>query len=201
MTPERQAAEKALSLHGPSSPEWRCAISRSTPCSSGRAPTVVSKICEWWPTSCRGRHGGAESVRMLVVPGSMRVRAQAETEGLANLHGRRRRMAAGELFDVPGNEPRSACAGGAVRRDVQPQFRRAAGQGRPHTPGVPGGCRSHCGAWQVVRARGLTNRLEFTLKLREGARTRMEAFDTHPVSACRCGGPMSIPTRSFLRSF
>ena len=48
----------------------------------------------------------ADGVRMLVVPGSMRVRAAAESEGLDEVFTRRgRRMAAGGLLHVPRHEP------------------------------------------------------------------------------------------------
>ncbi len=54
----------------------------------------------------------APSVRMLVVPGSMAVRAQAEQEGLGRgLHRGRRRMAVGGLLDVPRHEPGQAQPG------------------------------------------------------------------------------------------
>ena len=79
----------------------------------------------------------ADGVRMLVVPGSMRVRLQAEAEGLGrDLHRRRRPVAPGRLLDVPGHEPRPAAAGGALRVDVEPELRRPAGQGRPHASGL-----------------------------------------------------------------
>ena len=84
-----------------------------------------------------GRHV-AEGVRMLVVPGSARVRLQAESEGLdkvftaAGAEWRLRR-----LLDVPRHEPRPARPGGAQRVDVEPQLRGPPGQGRPHAPRQP----------------------------------------------------------------
>ena len=52
-------------------------------------------------------HHVADSVRMLVVPGSARVRLQAESEGLdVDLQRGRRRVAGGRLLDVSGHEPR-----------------------------------------------------------------------------------------------
>jgi 3-isopropylmalate/(R)-2-methylmalate dehydratase large subunit len=55
----------------------------------------------------------AEGLRMLVVPGSVAVRLQAEEEGLDRVFlGRRSRVAAGRLLDVPGHEPRPALSPG-----------------------------------------------------------------------------------------
>ena len=59
----------------------RCATSTSTRCSSAPAPTAGSRTCAPPPRSSTGRKV-ADGVRMLVVPGSMRVRFQAEEEGL-----------------------------------------------------------------------------------------------------------------------
>ena len=57
-----------------------------------------------------GRHV-AEGVRMLVVPGSARVRLQAEQRGPGRgVHRGRCRVAPGRLLDVPGHEPRPARA-------------------------------------------------------------------------------------------
>ena len=68
-------------LHGLDAPVRRCATSPSTPSSSGRAPTAGSRTCAPPLHVIEGRHV-ADSVRMLVVPGSSRVRLQAEDEGL-----------------------------------------------------------------------------------------------------------------------
>ena len=62
-----------------SNPARRCARSRSTPCSSAPAPTAGSRICVSRPPSSPAQ--GAPNVRAMVVPGSMRVRAQAEPKG------------------------------------------------------------------------------------------------------------------------
>ena len=64
-----------------SRPAPRCARSRSTPSSSARAPTAASRTCAWPPRSSAGRTVDAVT-RLLVVPGSVRVRLQAEQEGL-----------------------------------------------------------------------------------------------------------------------
>ena len=86
----------------------------------------------------------APSVRMLVVPGSMAVRAQAEAEGLD------------AVFSAAGAEWRSAgCSmclgmnpdklarGRAQRVHLQPQLRGPPGQGRAHPPGLARGRRRH----------------------------------------------------------
>ena len=74
---------------------------------------------------------------MLVVPGSMQVKAAGRGGGPGRgLHRGRRRVARGGLLDVPGHEPRPAHAGRAQRLHLQPQLRGPAGQGRPHPPGV-----------------------------------------------------------------
>ena len=64
-----------------SRPVRRCATSTSTPSSSARAPTAGSRTCVRRPRSSQGRQV-AEGTRLLVVPGSVRVRLQAEEEGL-----------------------------------------------------------------------------------------------------------------------
>ena len=68
-----------------------------------------------------------------MVPGSVRVRLQAEEEGLDIIF----KEAGGEwrgagMLDVPGHESRPADAGRAKRVDVEPQLRGATGQGRSH---------------------------------------------------------------------
>ena len=113
----------------------------------------------------------ADGVRMLVVPGSMRVRFQAEDEGLdkvfteAGAEWRSR-----GLLDVPGHEPRPARAGRAQRVDVEPQLRGPPGQGRPHPPGLAAG-------------RGRHRRPRHPLVARRPATVRrrpdMDAFTTH----------------------
>ena len=91
----------------------------------------------------RGRRV-APSVRMLVVPGSMAVRAQAEEEGLERgLHRGRRAVALGGLLDVPGHEPGQAERGRAQRVHLQSQLRGPPGQGRADAPGLARGRRRH----------------------------------------------------------
>ena len=86
---------EGVDLHGSSSRAPRCATSPSTRSSSAPAPTAASRICGWSPTSCAAARSPT-AMRMLVVPGSMRVRAQAESEGL------------GEIFTAAGAEWRQA---------------------------------------------------------------------------------------------
>ena len=78
-------------------------------------------------------------MRALVVPGSARVKAQAEAEGLDKIFTRgRRRVAA-----MPGcsmclaMNPDQLKPGERSRLDLEPQFRRPAGQGRAHASGEP----------------------------------------------------------------
>ena len=85
----------------------------------------------------RGRKGisVADGVSAMVVPGSGLVKRQAEAEGLDKIFteaGFEWREAG--LQHVPGDEPRQARAGRAVRRPEQPQLRGPPGQRRPHPP-------------------------------------------------------------------
>ena len=86
----------------------------------------------------------APSVRMLVVPGSMAVRAQAEREGLDAIF-----TAAGADWRSAGcsmclgMNPDKLSRGPAQRVHVQPQLRGPSGQGRAHPPGLAGSRRRH----------------------------------------------------------
>ena len=139
---ERSAAERALEYMDlvPGTPLSE--ISRRH-----RLSRVVHQRSHRGPSGRRRDHrrvsSVADGVRMLVVPGSVRVRLQAEAEGLdAGLHRRRCRVASRRLLDVPGDEPRPARPRRAQRVHLEPQLRRAPGQGRPDPPGVAaGGCR------------------------------------------------------------
>ena len=64
-----------------SPPASLCVRSRSTPSSSARAPTRGSRTFARRPPCCAGRRVRS-GLRALVVPGSHRVKAQAEAEGL-----------------------------------------------------------------------------------------------------------------------
>ena len=80
----------------------------------------------------------ASSLSAMVVPGSAQVKAAAEAEGLDEVfRGRRVRLAQRRLLDVPGDEPRHADPGRALRLDLEPQLRGPPGQGRAHPPGRP----------------------------------------------------------------
>jgi len=91
---ERHAAEKALTYMGleAGTPLRDVAIDTVFvgSCTNGRIEDLRAVADVW-----RGRHV-ADGVRMLIVPGSMRVRAQAEKEGL------------GEIFTAAGAEWRQA---------------------------------------------------------------------------------------------
>ena len=88
------------------------------------------------PTVIKGRTVD-EDTRLLVVPGSVRVRLQAEDEGLDVVFkeaGAEWRGAGCSM--CLGMNPDQLDAGRAQRLDVQPQLRGPAGQGRAHPPGV-----------------------------------------------------------------
>ena len=68
-------------VHGPHARHPDCARSPSTWSSSARAPTAASRTCAPAADVLRGRKV-ADATRLLVVPGSMQVREQAEEEGL-----------------------------------------------------------------------------------------------------------------------
>ena len=90
---DRASALRALTYMG-LTPGRRCATSRSTRCSSARAPTAGWRTCG--PRRRAPRQAGRRRVRMLVVPGSMDVKAAAEQEGLD------------EVFTAAGAQWRSA---------------------------------------------------------------------------------------------
>ena len=79
----------------------------------------------------------ADHVRVMVVPGSARVRIEAEAEGIDKIveeFGAEWRFAGCSM--CLGMNPDQAGSGGALRVDLQSQFRRPAGQGRAHAPRV-----------------------------------------------------------------
>ena len=87
----------------------------------------------------RGRRVASSVKLAMVVPGSGLVKAQAEREGLDKVF----RDAGFDwrepgLLDVPRDERRPARARRALRVDVEPQFRGAAGHRGPHAPRQPG---------------------------------------------------------------
>ncbi len=81
----------------------------------------------------------AKSVRAFVVPGSQKVKLEAEKEGLHKIFTEAGfRVARGGLFHVPGHEPRQAEGQGNFRFLVQPQFHRPPGkQGGAHHADEP----------------------------------------------------------------
>ena len=100
-----------------------------------------------------GRQVAADT-RMLVVPGSVRVRLQAEDEGLDVVFkeaGAEWRGAGCSM--CLGMNPDQLAPAGAQRVDVQPQLRGPAGQGWPHPPGVGAGRRRHRDPRHPVLAR------------------------------------------------
>ena len=120
-------------VHGRSSPGTPIAGDRaSTASSSAPARTRASRTCARPRRSSRGRQRRPERPRD-GRPGLRQVKRQAEEEGLDRVFERRRlRVAPGRLLDVPRHEPRHPRAGRALRLDVEPQLRGAAGRGRPH---------------------------------------------------------------------
>ena len=92
-TTSAAAAERALEYMGLDRRHAAARHRRSTRSSSARAPTAGSRTCAPPPRSCAAAQV-ADGVRMLVVPGSTRVRLQAEAGGpRRGLHRRRRRVA------------------------------------------------------------------------------------------------------------
>ena len=139
---DRVAAEKALTYMG---------LEAGTPMREVKVDTVFVGSCtngriedlRLAASIIEGRHVD-ENTRMLVVPGSVRVRLQAEEEGLD------------VIFKEAGAEWRGAgcsmCLGmnpdtlerrRAQRVDVQPQLRGPPGQGRSHAPGLGPGRGGH----------------------------------------------------------
>jgi 3-isopropylmalate/(R)-2-methylmalate dehydratase large subunit len=78
--PENATAAEGAGLHGPRGRQAAARPRPSTSCSSAAAPTRGSRTCAPPPrcSGTQGRHG----VRAMVVPGSQRVKKQAEAEGL-----------------------------------------------------------------------------------------------------------------------
>ena len=99
--------------------------------------------CAWPPVSSPANRS-SQGMRAMVVPGSMRVKAQAEAEGLDRIFrdaGFEWRAAG--MLDVPRHESGSTCAGRTLRLDQQSQFRGSAGQGRAHASGLAGSGRGN----------------------------------------------------------
>ncbi len=82
----------------------------------------------------QGRRLGPRHGRPRLPAGEGSRRSRGPARGLPR---RRLRMARGGLLDVPGDEPRHPGRGRALRLDLQPQLRGAAGEGWAHPPGQP----------------------------------------------------------------
>src|SRR5205085_12592699 len=79
------------------------------------------------------------------------------------------RMARGRLLDVPGDEPGHPRAGRALRLDVEPELRGAAGKRRPDAPHQPGDGRGGCDRGPVrgrARARAGRGRVKAVRQVR-----------------------------------
>ena len=152
-----------------SSPASRSRAPRSTGCSSARAPTAASPTCAPPPRS-PGAATRRDHVTAWVVPGSERVKREAEAEGLDTMFTRRRlRMARARLLDVHRLQRRARAAGPAQRLDLQPQLRRPPGPRRAHPSRQPG----DGGGRRAIRTLGRHRRLCRKLY---GRRPTMEKF-------------------------
>ena len=133
---KREAAERSLAYMGLKRRREDRRHRASTASSSAPAPTAASRICAPPPRVVDGKNVNA-NVNAMIVPGSGLVKEQAEAEGLDKIFLKRRlRMARARLLDVPCHEPGQACAGRALRLDLEPQFRGPAGLQGPHPSGV-----------------------------------------------------------------
>ena len=185
----RAAAERALEYMG---------LTPGTPLRDDRGRHGLRRLLHQRPDGgpagrgrvLRGRQV-ADGVRMLVVPGSMQVRAQAEAGGPGRgLQRRGRRVARGGLLDVPGHEPGHAQPGRAQRLHLQPQLRGPSGQGRPYPPGLarrsPPPPPSPA-AWPPPP----TCKADLSRSHQPWTNS-----PPTPAGACRCGAATSTPTRS-----
>ena len=92
------------------------------------------------------------SVNAMVVPGSGQIKKPGRSRRPGQgVPGGRVRMARGGLQHVPGNEPRHARPGSALRIDQQSQLRRSTGQGRTHASRIARHGRRRRGEWTVRR--------------------------------------------------
>ena len=141
-TPRRARASPGRSTTWASAPGRRSATSPSTRCSSARARTAGSRTCGPPPAVLDGRHVTAK--RVLVVPGSHAVKAQAEAEGLDRIF-----TAAGADWRQPGcsmclaMNPDKLRSRRAVGEHEQPQLRGSPGPRRAHPPRLPRRRRRH----------------------------------------------------------
>ena len=174
-------------------PARRCATSRSTPSSSARAPTAASRTCASRPRSSRAAQV-ADGTRLLVVPGSVRVRLQAEDEGLD------------VVFKEAGAEWRGAgcsmCLG--MNPDQLAPGERSASTSNRNFEGRQGkGGRTHLVSPPVAAATAVRGTLSLRPPTCADRRERTEPWTSSPptpASASRCAAATSTPTRSSRRS-
>ena len=130
-------------VHGARRPARRSATSRSTRCSSARCTNSRIEDLRAAAAVLDGpaRH---RAKRVMVVPGSHAVKAQAEAEGLDRVF-----RAAGADWREPGcsmclaMNPDKLAPGERAASTQQPQLRGPPGPGRPHPPGVARRRRGH----------------------------------------------------------
>ena len=137
----------------------------------------------------------ADGVRMLVVPGSMRVREQAEQEGLDAIFtaaGAEWRQAGCSM--CLGMNPDQLAPGERSASHVQPQLRGTPGQGRTHPPGQPARRRGHRDHRPPVQPRR-------PVRSRQVDGARITSWTVHRArgTASRCAAATSTPTRSSRR--
>ena len=156
-----------------SRPVRRCATSRWTRSSSARAPTAASRTCASRPRSSRA-HTVDKDTRLLVVPGSVRVRMQAEDEGLD------------VVFKEAGGEWRGAgcsmCLG--MNPDQLTPGERSASTSNRNFEGRQGkGGRTHLVSVPVAAATAVRGTLSSPADLEPASRHRgeclMDKFTTH----------------------
>ena len=134
----RRAAWTAALQYRASSPASRSRAPRSTGCSSARAPTAASPTCAPPPPS-PGAATRPTTSTAWIVPGSERVKREAEAEGLDKVF-----RDAGFEWREPGcsmciaSNGERVPPGAAQRLDLQPQLRRPPGPRRAHPSRQPG---------------------------------------------------------------
>ena len=145
---DREAAERALAYMG---------LEAGTPMREIKVDTVFLGSCtnsriEDFRAAAAVLEGRTvhRGLRALAVPGSHRVKTQAENEGFGQgVPGGRVRMARAGLLHVPRDEPGQAGGRRALRVDFEPQLRGAPGPWRAHPPRLPRRCRGHRGRRNV----------------------------------------------------
>jgi len=126
--------KRRRNAHSPTwgSPRHAVRSIQLTWCSLVRARIRASRTCA--RRLARQGRQVAEGVRALVVPGSHRVKRQAEPKGSTRSFSTPLRVARTGLFDVSGNEPGPTRRRNALCVDVESKFRRSPGpRGRTHS--------------------------------------------------------------------